>query len=69
MTESLDALRGAIRAATHAPEEDLLEAFVAAPALAGEQREAARAAAAVAAASILPAGGALRGIGASGGHK
>ncbi|HBO14425.1 MAG TPA: bifunctional proline dehydrogenase/L-glutamate gamma-semialdehyde dehydrogenase, partial [Halieaceae bacterium] len=45
MTESLDALRGAIRAATHAPEEDLLEAFVAAPALAGEQREAARAAA------------------------
>ena len=45
MTDSLDALRSAIRAATHAPEEALLEALVDAPALAGEQRDAAREAA------------------------
>ncbi|WP_035516391.1 bifunctional proline dehydrogenase/L-glutamate gamma-semialdehyde dehydrogenase PutA, partial [Pseudohaliea rubra] len=45
MSDSLDPLRNAIRAATHAPEEVLLEAFVAAPVLGGEPREAAREAA------------------------
>lgn len=42
MSESLATLRAAVRGATHAPEEQLLEAFVSAPVLAGERRVAAR---------------------------
>jgi len=45
MSDSLKMRRAAVRATTHAPEEELLEAFVAAPVLAGEQRQAARSAA------------------------